>query len=150
MKLRKYDIILGILIIFNILFCLYLAINENTFCINGNSCDNVKNSIYGSILGIPVIWIGVIAFSILFVLFILARYDKDSYWIFFTATIIGAIGAIYFLIIQFFILKQVCSTCLVTDILAIIMLGIVIFEYLDFKKEIKKIEKEIGKFKINN
>ena len=145
MRLRKYDIILGSLILFNLLFCLILALQKNSFCLIGDSCNDIQNSSYGAIFGIPVIWIGVIAFTILFVLFLLARYDKDSYWIFFTATILGAIGAIYFLFIQFFILKQICTSCLITDFLAIIMLVIVIFEFLDFKKEIKTLEKKIEK-----
>ena len=146
MKLNKYDIILGILILFNIGLSIYsgLTINYNdNVCTDKGSCDTVKTSIYSSILGIKVVWIGVACFSILFLLFLIARFNKKLYWMFFTASIIGAIGAFYFLFLQIFVLKKICLMCFITDIIAVIMLVIIVFEYLDFKKEIKKIEKEV-------
>jgi len=145
MKLNKYDIILGLLIIFEIALCAYVGLSsQNDFlCTIGSSCDGVQNSIYGTLLGIKLAWFGVACFSILLILFLIARVNKKMYWMFFLASIIGALLAVYFIALQVFVLKQICMECVVIDGMAILMLVIVIFEYLDFKKEIVQLERKI-------
>ena len=147
MKLNKYDIILGLLIIFEIILSAYIGFSsqQNSFLCNvGSSCDTVQNSIYGTLFGIKLAWFGVACFSILFILFLIARVNKKLYWMFFLASIIGAGMAVYFIALQVFVLKQICKECILIDGIAILMLIIVIFEYIDFKKEIVQLEKRAG------
>jgi uncharacterized membrane protein len=143
MKIKKYDLILGGLILANIALCLYLALSSSNdlLCNPGSGCDTVKNSIYGTILGIKLAWFGVMSFSIFFILFLIARVRRDLYWMFFIATIAGALFAIYFIYLQAAVLKTFCRDCMIIDGIMLIMFVIVIFEYLDFKKEIVALEK---------
>lgn len=146
MKINKYDIILAILIIANIVLCIYVGISiskDQNFCTTGSTCNDVRSSIYGTLFGLKLVWFGVICFSILLILFLIARFNKKLYWMFFLASILGAGFAIYFISLQLFVLKKICIDCVITDAIAILTLIIVIFEYLDFKKDIKKIEKEV-------
>lgn len=148
MKLNKYDIILGLLIIFEIVLSAYIGFSsqkDSFLCTIGSSCDTVQNSIYGTLFGIKLAWFGVACFSILFILFLIARVNRKMYWMFFLASAIGALLAIYFIMLQVFVLKQICKECVLIDGVAILMLIIVIFEYLNFRKEIRNMEKDILK-----
>ena len=91
-------------------------------------------------------WFGVLCFSILFLLFLIARFNKKSYWMFFAASIIGSGFAIYFILLQAFVLKQFCRECLFIDGIMILMLIIVVFEFVDFRREIAILEKSAEKW----
>ena len=128
-KLKKHEILLTILIVFNIIFCLSIALNyESGFCTAGDTCSDVQNSIYGKIFGVPVIWIGVIGFSLLFLFFIFKKHNKKFTNKFYLATLVGALLGLYFIIIQIFVLKQICTNCLITDLTAIIIFFITYYE----------------------
>jgi len=151
MKIRKYDLILGLLIIAEIVLCFYVGYSgsNNYLCTTGSSCSFVQNSIYGTLFGIKLAWFGLVSFSIFFILFLIARFKKNIYWAFLLATIIGAVFAVYFISLQLFVLKQICNDCITIDGIMVIMMIIVIFEFVDFRKELKNVaktvEKEMGK-----
>ena len=147
MRIKKYDLILGLLIIAEIALCVYIGLsNGNDYiCKVGSDCDTVQNSIYGTLFGIKLAWFGVICFLILFILFLIARFDKKKYWMFFLATIIGAGFAIYFISLQVFVLGKLCMDCVIIDGIMILMFIIAIFEFVDFRKEVRQIEKRAEK-----
>jgi len=148
MRIKKFDIILGFLILAEIALSIYIGISANgntAFCSIGTDCEAVQNSIYGTIFGIKLAWFGVLCFSILFILFLIARIRKKLYWMFGAASLIGAVFAVYFIGLQLFILKKFCNNCIIIDSIMILMFIIMVFEYLDFKKEIKHIERTIEK-----
>jgi uncharacterized membrane protein len=147
MKLNRYDIILGLLIIAEIALCIYIGISgkNNYFCSVGSDCNTVQNSIYGTLFGIKLAWFGVFCFSIFLVLFFIARLNKRFYWIFLIASVIGAALAIYFISLQVFILNKLCKDCILIDGIMILMFVIIIFEFIDFKKEIRSLEKKAKK-----
>ncbi|MEK6850480.1 MAG: vitamin K epoxide reductase family protein [Nanoarchaeota archaeon] len=148
MKLNKYDIILGLLIIAEIALCIYIGIsgNNNYFCTQGSECDSVQNSIYGTLFGIKLAWFGVICFSILFILFLIARVNKKMYWMFFTSSVLGMAFAVYFISLQIFILQKLCKDCLIIDSIMVLMFVIVVFEFIDFRKEVREIEQRAERF----
>lgn len=148
MKMKKYDLILGFLIIAEIVLCIYIGLTSGKgdyFCKIGSDCDNVQNSIYGTLFGIKLAWFGVICFSILFVLFLISRVRKEMYWIFFLASLIGGGFASYFIGLQVFVLKKFCRDCLIIDGIMLLMFIIVIFEFIAYKREIKEMEKTAEK-----
>jgi len=142
MKISKYDIILGALIIAEIALSAYIGLSggNDYFCKAGSDCDSVQNSIYGNLFGIKLAWFGVICFSILLVLFLIVRINKKLYWMFFAASLIGAVFAVYFISLQVFILEKFCRDCIIIDSVMLLMFLIVIFEFVDFKKEIRELE----------
>jgi uncharacterized membrane protein len=107
-------------IIFSILL-VYTSHSGNNLCLPGFNCEGVQNSPYGNFLGIKLSTLGVISFSILLILFLLSLEHEKFKRLYLAATILGVAGAIYFLLIQAFILKMFCSTCVAVDSLMVII-----------------------------
>ncbi len=116
--------IIGILIFINIILSIYIIYQESksqTICVIGSTCESVQSTPYGNILGIPLAWVGLFAFSILLLVFYLS--DKNYNWkeVFFYMTLVGGIYAFYLIIIQAFILKAFCSVCMIIDPIMVII-----------------------------
>ena len=125
-------ILIGINLILSALI-VYGQYTGNYFCVTGQSCFIVQTSQYAQILGLEVSWLGVIAFSVLLILSILNLYNKLKFKYLLILITIGTLLAIYFLIIQFSVLKQTCSQCLPIDILMLIIFAVALF--LNKKKD---------------
>lgn len=113
-----------LLILAEILLAAYQVYLDHTnpdFCLFGTGCQAVKSSIYGSILGIKVSLIGLASFTFLLAIFIFIDHHPHMPKLFLAANIIGALMALYFLYVQFFILKAVCSFCLISDGLMLVI-----------------------------
>ncbi len=138
-RLKKaLNIIIILFIILEIGLSIYLIINSLKpidVCIIGESCSAVQNSIYGSILGIKVSYLAILAF----VLLLSFKFIHKK--IFLLAGFIGAIIALYFISIQLFVLKEICSTCFIIDSIMVltfllILLDLFIENKLNAKKEL--------------
>lgn len=126
MKL-KLSYVLAVVLVCLSVFTIYLAVQDSagsTVCLTGSesdasNCQTVQNSEYGSILGVKVSYIGAVGVTLLAILFFLSRsklkYSENFYEIYLLGTVIGAVGAIYFISIQLFVLKSICSSCVVVD-----------------------------------
>jgi uncharacterized membrane protein len=126
MKLKKSRLITFILLLLIIVLSGIMSFNTlygSEFCLvndgDKESCSNVQSSEFGEILGIKVAYLGLLASIVLSTLFYFSntpnRYKKDLKEIFLLATFLGALLAVYFISVQIFILKQICSTCMVID-----------------------------------
>tara|TARA_Y100000310_G_C20590994_1_gene767966 strand:- start:372 stop:788 length:417 start_codon:yes stop_codon:yes gene_type:complete len=87
---------------------------DNFFCVDETSCNQVQNSIYGEIMGFKVNKLGTIGFTLLFVAFLI-EYKHKKKTLSLGLSTLGALFALYFLYIQFFVLKTLCSQCLIID-----------------------------------
>lgn len=126
--------LLYVLIILNILISVslvYSGFTGDTICLTGKSCENVQGSIYGNILGIKLSWIGLAAFLILFASFYFSSKNKRNLNIYLSIASLGALCSIVLISIQLFVLHELCSTCMIVDIITII---IFIFSTVYFKK----------------
>ncbi len=114
----KYKIFLFIFAIGLISSIIITSNNSTGICQIGDGCDTVNNSSYGSTLGIKnsVYGIFIFSFMILLTLFHMKRPNRHTRRIIHTAVIIGSIIALYFLYIQFFIIRVFCTYCLVVDL----------------------------------
>ena len=103
-----------VLIILEIVLSISIAY-QNTqgseLCIVGqpDSCNNVQSSGYSKIFGIRISYLAPLAFIALLILYL----TKEGWYL--ISTGIGALGAIYFLVIQIWVIKSVCSTCVLVD-----------------------------------
>ncbi|MFH1425603.1 MAG: vitamin K epoxide reductase family protein [archaeon] len=94
---------------------------------NGNhaGCSDVQNSVYGSFLGIKVCHWGLVSFSLLLIIYLIAtaknRYNQSAHKLFVAGAFVGALVAVYFLLVQFFILKTLCSSCIVIDVSTVLV-----------------------------
>lgn len=94
-----------------------------------NSCTIVQTSKYEKTFGINNSYLGLMAFSFLLILTILQiRKPTKKKRILITAgIIIGTLFSIYFLYIQFIILKAACPYCMIADGATILSLLTLIF-----------------------
>ncbi|MBS3089990.1 hypothetical protein J4461_03900 [Candidatus Pacearchaeota archaeon] len=135
--MKPFQIYLAALIAINLILSLYLVYSDsssNAFCIIGKNCDSVQNSAYGNLFGVKLSWIGVVAFTFLLILYYLSHRSYTRYKLFAASALLGAILAAYFIIIQAFVLKQVCSSCIVIDAVMLIITGMSVYEYCLLRK----------------
>ncbi len=128
--------IITILILIELLLSIYLVYyQDSAFCLKGFSCAEVQNSSYAQLFGIKLTYFGLLAFAALFIVNALTLYTehKRIKQLLMLMVSLGALFSIYFLSIQFFILKKVCSSCLLIDGLMILILLISIYEYKKYK-----------------
>ena len=97
-----------------------------------SDCLSVQNSKYGRVLGIRLVYLGFIGTLILLILYSLSskdKYKENYYELYLLFVGIGAVVSLSLLYIQFFVLKQICSSCLVADSLMIL---IAILSFIEF------------------
>lgn len=120
----KINNIIAILIFINLVLSGYIIYEESksqAICVIGSTCNQVQSTSYGYILGIPLAWIGLLAFVILLGVFYLSQ--KNDAWknTFFYLTLLGGLYAIYLIIVQAFVLKAFCSLCMMIDPIMVII-----------------------------
>jgi len=134
MNMKPSQIYLSMLIILALIATTYIAYTASQgteVCILGSDCKSVQNSEYGSFLGVKVSVWGMIAFTLLFILYGWAHSSYKRYRIYISVALFGALISLIFITIQAFVLKQWCSSCIVVDML---MLIIAFISYIEFKK----------------
>jgi uncharacterized membrane protein len=105
---------------FGFVFSLYLYLNrpDSSFC-TFSGCNYVLNSKFSKTLGIENSLLGVFYFLMIGVL---AYLNKEKFLKILSTA--GAIFALYFIFVMFFILKEICYYCLIIDISAIIIFSL--------------------------
>lgn len=131
MKNIKYIILLTIFIISLIASIILSSVPLEKAC-GGieNGCYIVNTSPYETTFGIKNSNIGIAAFVMLIVFtleWIFYKKSKSNKFIITLGIIIGALFSIYFLYIQFFVLKLMCKYCMVIDLGMLLSLGIILF-----------------------
>lgn len=125
--MNKLERITWFIIMIDVLISIYLVYSSYTqtaYCLFDGDCNSVQNSIYGTIFGIKLSWFGLFSFLTLLVVFIIEKKKPTARMrnVFFTLTIVGSIFAAYFILIQLFVLKQICTFCIVIDSIMILIL----------------------------
>ncbi len=124
-KKYKHDIIV-VLAVLGLGVSLYLAASHYLGvavpCTVTRGCETVLASKYSSLFGFPLSGWGVAFYAGVIVAALLA--DHYVLWRKLLTLLlgIGAIISLIFLALQFFVIRQICQYCLVTDILAVILL----------------------------
>lgn len=108
-------------------YLIHAKAQAELFCVVGKSCDAVQQSVYGQLWGIDVSTLGFIAFLLLGACYFL-RARPLFHCFFLWGTGIGVVGALYFIGVQVFILKQLCSSCMFIDV------GMLVLGYLVYRK----------------
>ncbi len=94
----------------------------------GDSCVTIQTSDYEKTFGISNAHLGLAAFSVLFLInfWHIKKPTKKKKQFLTLGLTIGSIMAIYFLYLQFFVIKAICKYCMITDIGAILSLAIIL------------------------
>jgi uncharacterized membrane protein len=97
------------------------ALSLTVPCDFTGGCEAVLSSKYSSFFGIPLSTWGIVYFSVIIITSLLANHYQKARMALKLFLAAGALGALGFLSIQFFIIKKICQYCLVTDTLGILM-----------------------------
>ena len=123
-KKHKHDIIVILAMIgFGVSMYLSFAhyLGYTVPCDVTHGCETVLTSKYSVMLGLPLAVWGVVYFSAVIVSALLA----NSYLLWkriLTGLLgLGTLSALFFLSLQFFVIKKVCQYCLTTDLLSILL-----------------------------
>ncbi|MBL7037990.1 MAG: thioredoxin domain-containing protein [Pirellulaceae bacterium] len=92
------------------------------FCGFKAGCDEVVNSAFGSLLGIPLSAWGLMAFGVFYVLTLFPGTLAAK--LVGPAAIIAGLGGLALVLIQAFLLKQFCPLCLITDAAALLLAAV--------------------------
>jgi len=121
MNLKKIIIgsIIILLILIQISLCGWLIYKDlkgsTNVCVIGETCSLVQDSIYGQVFGIKLPFYAIFAFTILLIIYFV------NSKLFVAATSIGIITSAYLTIVQFFILKEICSTCMIVHVIMLLI-----------------------------
>ena len=123
-KLRTLVLILSTIGIILSLYLTYthITLDETSFCLTGGGCDIIKSSAYSRIYGIPVPVLGLIGYMVIWILTFL-KFDKSNIKLIYFISVVGLSFSIYLTYIEVFILKALCSFCIIS---AVVMLAIFI------------------------
>ena len=129
MKILKYNI-LFVLFLVALLFSVILSFFPTpAICSLNGGCDVVHDSPYNYTFGIQNSYFGIPIFLVLtFLAFSQIKHPTKTKrkWIN-RGVLLGGLVAVYFLVIQAFVLKSYCHYCLVVDISILASLAIVLF-----------------------
>ena len=124
-KRHKYDIIV-ILAVVALSISLYLAFSHYLGfvvpCDITKGCETVLGSKYAMLLGLPLSVWGVGYFAAVIISALLANHYAAWKKVLTGLLAVGALCALVFLSLQFFVIKQVCQYCLATDLLSLLIL----------------------------
>lgn len=124
-KRHKHDII-TILALFGFAMSLYLAVSHYLGfvvpCDITKGCEVVLNSKYSNLLGLPLSVWGVGYFTAVIFSSLLANHYAVWRKLLTALLGVGALAALCFLSIQFFVIKKVCQYCLITDLLSVALI----------------------------
>ncbi|MEQ9619435.1 MAG: vitamin K epoxide reductase family protein [Deltaproteobacteria bacterium] len=117
-----------------ILLSLYLTYlhfteTEAAFCAAGSDCEAVRQSGFSTFLGIPVAALGVLGYLVIFILTLLTTLTKRARWTaLYILSLSGFIFSAYLTYLEFFVIKAICTYCVVSAVLMTIIFIILLRE----------------------
>ena len=91
-------------------------------CSITHGCETVLSSKYSVFLGVPLAEWGIVSFSAIIVAALMANHYAIWRKLLTLGLSLGSVAALVFLSLQFFVIKQVCEYCFLSDVLVIILL----------------------------
>jgi len=120
----KYHILSGLAVI-GLGVSLYLTIMHfrgvAVPCSVTHGCEAVMNSKYAKLVGIPLPVLGLLYFGAALTLSLISIKKVQARIIASIVYGLGALAALAFLGLQFFVIKKVCQYCFVTDVTSVII-----------------------------
>lgn len=90
-----------------------------------DGCNTVANSPYARVAGVPLGYLGVVFYSVMFALAALLLFDPFSRGLRWGALVyaaLGVSGSIYFMVVQLAFIHAFCIYCLISGVLTLLLL----------------------------
>ncbi len=124
--------IIAILGLINSVYLTSLKLLQKDACIIGSSCQDVINSSYGMILGLPLSAYGILFFSLVSYITYQRHFNQQSSLGFELSLVsLGTIFSLYLMIIQFFVVNSFCIYC---SLSACFTIALFVLAYLNFRE----------------
>jgi uncharacterized membrane protein len=117
--------------------------NQNVVCFEAmGDCNLVNSSSYSTWRGIPIAFLGMVAYALILILFAFKSTNEKTQGIIalslFGITVFGSLYSIYLTYLELFVIHALCPWCLVSAI-AMIMLCVISMIFLSRSKIIESI-----------
>jgi len=125
-KSKYFKPVILILSVIGLLLSIYLtylhyAEGQAAFCSQGSDCDQVRQSSYSSIFGIPVALLGAVGYVLIF-WFTYVSLTRSTRWLLlYTISLAGFIFSAYLTYIELFVIKAICPYCVVSAVIMTII-----------------------------
>lgn len=123
-SLRLVSIGLAVIGLIDTIYLSYVKIaHQEVFCGGSRACDTVNSSPYSMIAGIPIAYLGLVAYLV--ILLLLYMEIRGDFWkqysplIVFGMTLAGTLYSFYLTYIEIVVLRAICPYCVVN---AVVML----------------------------
>jgi len=111
--LKPAVIALSVLGIILSLYLTYLHFTgaQAAFCSKGSQCDEVRQSDFAAILGIPVALFGVLGYALIIVFTVISISKKRRWLLLYITALGGVMFSAYLTYVELFVIKAVCKYC---------------------------------------
>lgn len=126
-----------------LIIAVYLLVSHyaeaNVLCVEGGGCDQVRQSTYSEVLGIPVALLGVLGY--LFILGALILEGTDSEWaatapmLTFGLTLVGTLYSAYLTYLELFVILAICPYCAASAVIMVALFGLALYRLLQAQPE---------------
>ncbi len=96
---------------------LYYTNANTSYCLSGAGCDSVRESSYSSVLGVPVSVVGILGYFMIFILTVATISKRTKWLVLYLISLAGFVFSIYLTYIELFVIKAVCSYCVISAII---------------------------------
>ncbi len=98
--------------------------SDLNYCVTGQDCDIVNNSVYSRIFGVPVSVIGLLGYILILAVSFYSFTKRKKWNLLFYIAVIGASFSLYLTHVEIFKIRAICSFCIASllIILAILIL----------------------------
>ena len=124
---RWASIVVAVIGLIDSIYLSYVKIaNTEVYCGGSSACDTVNNSPYAELAGIPIAYLGLLAYIVILILLLVE--DRGDFWgeysplIVFGMTLAGSLYSIYLTYIEVAVLKAICPYCVVSAIAMLLLL----------------------------
>jgi uncharacterized membrane protein len=91
-----------------------------------DGCNTVANSPYARVLGVPLGYLGVVFYLVMFALaarLLFKPYSSSLRWAALLYAVLGVSGSVYFMYVQFAFIHAFCVYCAISAVLTLLLLG---------------------------
>ncbi len=111
------------------LYLTYLHYSEGqtAFCAEGSQCDEVRQSDFSTILGIPVALFGLLGYALIIVFSIISISKKRRWLLLYILALGGVTFSAYLTYVELFVIKAVCKYCVISALIMTTIFLILLF-----------------------
>lgn len=100
---------------------------QAAFCSEGSACDEVRQSDFASILGIPVALFGMLGYALIIVLSLISISKKRRWLLLYIFALGGVTFSAYLTYVELFVINAICTYCVLSALIMTAIFLILLF-----------------------